>query len=232
MSIKRTRAVDGGVTGAVEGTRLQRKTARAARFALVALAVGGARTPSASALEKPVANPTERTSELRHHGSIFADPLGFAIFGPRIGIEGGGSRVAAAVYGRWFNAGLLSHSLFINSGDDFDFSYGVGVRGRYYAADDMSGWLGGIGVEYIWARAETPSAQILTKSAYVVPQIEVGYRVPLGAWYAGASGGVGYAFKTSGSIEDLPGGTNASLYQVLDKSSVYGTVNVELGVYF
>jgi hypothetical protein len=51
-------------------------------------------------------------------------------------------------------------------------------------------------------------------------------------FYAGATAAAGYAFKLSGSVDNLPGGMNASLYAPVDRSSVYGTASLELGVFF
>ena len=43
---------------------------------------------------------------------------------------------------------------------------------------------------------------------------------------------LGYAARLSGKVDNLPGGTNASSYQANNESSVYGSVGLELGVFF
>lgn len=189
------------------------------------------RVASAAADDKPQLEPTAGSVPVPH-GSIFVDPLGFALFGPRIGVEVGAKRVTGAVYGRWMNEGLLSHSLFLKSGDKFDFSYGAGVRGRYYLSDGMRATHLGLAFEYLRTSIETPSVLIVAKSAYVVPQLEVGYRVPFGRFYLDGSGALGYAFKASGNVDNLPGGNDALLYQASNESKIYGAASLEFGIYF
>jgi hypothetical protein len=191
------------------------------------------RTAAGATEDKPAAqvDPANDKAQVRH-GSLFVDPLGLALFGPRVGVEVGAEHVAAAVYGRWMNEGLLSHSIFLNSGDKFDFSYGVGVRGRYYLGEGLQAMHLGLALEYLRTSIETPSVLIVTKSAYFVPQLEVGYRIPIGGFYLDGSGMLGYAFKASGTVENQPGGSDAALYQASDESRVYGAASLELGVYF
>jgi hypothetical protein len=90
----------------------------------------------------------------------------------------------------------------------------------------------GVAAEYLRTRIENAGAQVATNSSYFVPYAEVGYRLPLGCFYADSSAGVGYALRLSGNVEDLPGGSSASLYQAQDKSSIYGTASLDLGVFF
>src|SRR4051812_936165 len=52
------------------------------------------------------------------HGSAFVDPLGFLLFGPRLGVELGAGQVSGGIYGRWFNPGVLAHTLFLGAGDE------------------------------------------------------------------------------------------------------------------
>jgi hypothetical protein len=173
---------------------------------------------------------TDSTSTV--HGSVFVDPLGFALFGPRLGVEWGTDHLTGSIYGRWLNGGLLSHSIFLGSGDNFDFSYGVALRGRYYLAEGLRALHLGLAVEYLRTRVETPSVLTVTKSAYVVPQFEVGYRIPVGGFYIDGSGAVGYAARASGSVENQPGGSNAAQYSAANESTIYGALSLELGVYF
>jgi hypothetical protein len=43
---------------------------------------------------------------------------------------------------------------------------------------------------------------------------------------------LGYAARLSGKVDNLPGGNNASSYAATNESSVYGSVGLELGVFF
>ena len=166
------------------------------------------------------------------HGSAFVDPLGFAVFGPRLGVEAGAGHFSGALQARWFNAGLMSHSLFAKGDDKLAFSYGLGLRGRYYLPEGLEGAHLGIAAEYLHSRTEQPPLLLATISSYFVPYAEVGYRLAFGRVYADASAGIGYAFRLSGRIENLPGGTSASLYAASDESSIYGTASLDLGVSF
>jgi hypothetical protein len=166
------------------------------------------------------------------HGTAFVDPLGFVLFGPRLGVEAGTGHVTGALYGRWFDEGLLSHSLFLKTNDKFAFSYGVGARGRYYFSDGMEGFSAGLAVEYLRTRVENNTDRTATNSKYVVPYAEAGYRMSFGQFYAGVSAALGYALRASGNVEDLPGGNSASRYSAVNESTVYGQASLELGAYF
>jgi hypothetical protein len=197
-------------------------------LALVSLLLAGrARADDESAGAGIVSGPIPQRS-----GSAFVDPLGFLMFGPRVGVEAGGNRLTGALYGRWFNGGLLSHSLFLQNGDDFAFSWGAGVRARYYFSDGQTGIHAGAGAEYIRSRIETASALIATNSAYLVGYAEGGYRFAFGRFYADLAVALGYAARLSAEVENLPGGTAASSYEPTNKSSLYGTGSLELGLYF
>jgi hypothetical protein len=203
-------------------------------FTGLAVALCSARIAAAESAESTESAPvTAAASEgPAHLGSAFVDPLGFLLFGPRLGVELGSGRVSVAATARWFNAGLLSHQLFDQSGSAFTFSYSVGLRGRYYFADGFAGTHLGVAAEYLRVRQEDSSAGIATNSQYFVPYAEVGYRLPLGACYADLSGGLGYALRTGSSVDNLPNGNRADEYAVVDQSSVYGTASLDLGVYF
>jgi len=207
---------------------------RAFRRATVLLTLAGVTCVASNAGADPEATaPAGPTSgAVTRHGSAFVDPLGFALFGPRLGVEAGGGHFSVAAHARWFNAGLLAHSLFLNSGDSFGLSYGGGLRARYYLVDIDAGAHLGLAAEYLHTRVENSSAQVATNSSYFVPYAEVGYRLPLGSFYADGSAGLGYALRLSGTVEDLPGGSSASSFQAQDESSVYGTASLDLGVFF
>jgi hypothetical protein len=202
-----------------------------ARSAVVVVVLALAIARAAHASEDPsVGIATGTTSD--RHGAVFVDPLGFLMFGGRIGAEAGGSRITGAVYGRWFNAGVLSHNLFLKNGESFGFSYGGGVRGRYYASDNQAGLHVGLGLEYLRTRIENASVRIATTSGYLVPQAEVGYRFARGRLFADGSVAMGYATQLSGSVSNLSGGNSAGLYTAADESSVYAAASLELGVLF
>lgn len=199
-------------------------------IALVTLAVITGRAGNAAAASS---DPDARvTASQTHHGSLFVDPLGLALFGPRLGVEAGGSRLSVAASARWFNAGLLARSLFLGSGDQFAFSYGAGLRARYYLADGLAGAHLGLAAEYLHTRIDNSGALVSTQSSYLVPYAEAGYRLPFGAFYGDASAGLGYAARLSGKVVDLPGGHSASQFAAQDQSSVYATASLDLGLYF
>jgi|HubBroStandDraft_1064217.scaffolds.fasta_scaffold04364_5 hypothetical protein len=192
--------------------------------------LAGADPPPAAAPQpqQPAADPSDP------YGSAFVDPLGFLLFGPTIGVELGHGKISGTVYGRWFSGGLLSQSLFLNSSEkeSFDFSYGAGVRGRYYFGGGLSGPHVGAAIEYLHTRVNDPVDLIATNSSYLVPEIEGGYRFPFGAFFVGGAAAVGYAFEIGSSVDNLPGGQNAASFQVVSESKFYASASLDLGVYF
>jgi hypothetical protein len=186
----------------------------------------------AAADEGPPPASVEGHSPPERHGSAFVDPLGFLMFGPRVGVEAGGGHLTGGVYGRWFDGGLLGRSLFLHDGDSFGFSWGAGARGRYYLGDGHSGVHLGAGAEYLRTRIENARDLIVTTSGYFVPYAEAGYRFAFNSFFAGATAALGYAAKLSGKVENLPGGSGAAGYAAANQSSVYGSAGLELGVFF
>ena len=188
--------------------------------------------PGAESKAEPAEAVPSRAGGVERHGSVFVDPLGFALFGPRLGAEAGAGHFRGALTARWFNAGLLAHSLFAKGDDELGFGYGVGLRGRYYIPEGLEGVHVGVSAEYLHSRVEDQPRLIATNSSYLVPYAEVGYRLAWGRVYADASAGVGYALRLSSNVENLPGGASAGSYQVSDESSIYGTASLDLGVLF
>ena len=188
--------------------------------------------PGADSKAEPTEAAPARTERVDRHGSVFVDPLGFALFGPRLGLEAGTGHFSGALTARWFNAGLLAHSLFAKGDDELAFGYGVGLRGRYYLREGLEGVHLGVTAEYLHSRVENQPRLIATNSSYLVPYAEVGYRLAWGRVYADASAGFGYALRLSSNVENLPGGTSAGSYEVSDESSIYGTASLDLGVLF
>ncbi len=189
-------------------------------------------TRRAVADESPPVAGAKSSAAPEHHGSAYVDPLGFLMFGPRIGVDAGGTHFTGGVYGRWFDPGLLGRSLFLKDGQTFAFSYGVGARGRYYLGEGHGGLHVGAGAEYLRTRIEEAAALIASTSGYFVPYAEVGYRLAFDRFYAGATALLGYAARLSGSVENLPGGNNAGSYEANNESSIYGSAGLELGVFF
>jgi len=188
---------------------------------------------SAAAGEPSSGSATNAPDAPAPHGSVYLDPLGFLLFGPTIGVEAGAGHVTGLVDARWFNMGVLAHSLFLNQGDSFDFSWGVGGAARYYLWTGMAGPYVGARFEYLASRIANAGELIVTNSSYAVPQLEGGYRLALGTrFYAGGTAAIGYAFRLTGTVDNLPGGMNASLYAATDRSSFYGSASLELGVFF
>jgi hypothetical protein len=194
--------------------------------ALSALALSSV-TLRAAAEEQP-----PQTALPERHGSAFVDPLGFLLFGPRAGVEVGKTHLSGGVYGRWFSPGVLAKSLFLGSNESFGFSYGVGVRGRYYLGERLNGLHLGAAVEYLHTRVENRADAMATDSNYLVPYAEGGYRLDLGRFYGDASVGLGYAARLSGSAESLPGGDPSREFSVNDESTFYGTASLDFGVFF
>jgi hypothetical protein len=165
-------------------------------------------------------------------GSVFVDPLGFALFGPRLGVEVGHRHISAALYGRWFSPGLLGHSLFLKTDDEFGFSYGVGVRGRWYFGHNLDRFHLGLAAEYLHTRVENKVSLIGTDSGYLVPYVEAGYRICWGRFYLDPSAGIGYAGRLSSKAENLRGGDPRRDLTVVNESTVYGTASLDLGILF
>jgi hypothetical protein len=184
-------------------------------------------TPVAPPPVEPGATPAP------HHGSVFVDPLGFLLFGPTVGVEAGANRLSATLYGRWLNVGVLANSLFVKDNETFAFSFGAGLRGRYFFADNLQGPHLGLGLEFVRSQVDNAPALIRTKSTYLVPLLEGGYRLPLSSrFYLGGAAAVGYAFKLSSSVENLPGGSSAGQYVATNESTIYGSASLEVGAYF
>jgi hypothetical protein len=84
----------------------------------------------------------------------------------------------------------------------------------------------------VQTRVDDSGNLVETKSTYVVPLVEGGYRLPFSGVYVGAAASLGYAFLASSSVGSLPGGSSAGAFSATDKSTIYGSASLELGVYF
>lgn len=165
-------------------------------------------------------------------GSAFLDPAGFLVFGPTLGVEAGVDRVTGTLYARWFSGGLLSSILFLGPGDKYDFSYGLGVRGRFYFHDGFQGAHVGLGVEWVRTQVENSIILLVLSTNLIVPQLEGGYRWGWRYGYVGLAGSAGYAVRFGWRTDNLPGGNRASTTIPGDPSSVFFAAKLELGVYF
>jgi hypothetical protein len=163
----------------------------------------------------------------------FADPLGFAIFGPTIGGEIGAGHVSGLAYFRWMNVGLVSQELFAKGDDELRFSYGGGLLGRYYFGEELAGLYVGGGLELLSIRIEDETVE---REAYLstwwIPQVEAGYRFAFGQLRVGVGGALGYALVGAHRTEDLSGGEDPELLPVDTESKPYGAAKLELGVVF
>jgi hypothetical protein len=193
--------------------------------AFLALAATPARAEASSPAEAPI-------PQAAPAGAVFVDPVGFLIFGPTLGAEIGLGQYSVVAYGRWLNAGVLARSLFESSTDKFTFSYGGGLKGRYYLNGGLMGPHVGVAVEALKTRTENHSDKVATNNVIVVPEIEGGYHVAFGRFFAGAALGIGYVLQASKSVVNIDGGTQANNFEAKDYSTIYGSAGVDLGVLF
>jgi len=218
---------------------VERKHRVAFRLCLVvACAVGTlgarrARADEAADTSAPVAPPEAAAPA---NGSVFVDPVGFLLFGPTFGAElgvgPGLGQYSVVAYGRWLDAGLLAKSLFESSTDKFTFSYGGGLKGRYYFRGGLLGPHVGVAVEALKTRTESHTDKVATNNLIVVPEIEGGYRACFGRVFLGASLGLGYAIQASKSVVNIDGGDRAKYFDAKDYSTIYGSANLDVGVLF
>lgn len=60
---------------------------------------------------------------------------------------------------------------------------------------------------------ESGVRQVAIDHTIWVPEIEGGYRLGLGRFYAGEKAGIGCAFQASSKVEDINGGTQAAPFR-------------------
>ena len=158
-----------------------------------------------AAEEAPPAAAAEASAAPEHHGSAFVDPLGFLMFGPRVGVDGRqAAHLTGGVYGRWFDPGLLGRSLFLKDGKASPSATASARAGATTSAKGTRGFHLGAGGEYLRTRVENAAALIATLSGYFVPYAEVGYRLAFDRFYAGATALLGYAARLSGQRGEPP----------------------------
>jgi hypothetical protein len=203
---------------------------------VVLLAAGAARADETATTDAPApatdAAPITTTALPAANGSVFVDPAGFLLFGPTAGVEVALGQYSVIAYGRWLDGGLLAKSLFESDTDKFTFSYGGGLKGRYYFGPGLVGSHVGVAVEALKTRTENHTDKVATNNVIVVPEVEAGYRVGFGRFYLGAALGVGYAIQASKSVVNIDGGSRAASFEAKDYSTVYGSANLDLGLLF
>jgi hypothetical protein len=165
-------------------------------------------------------------------GAAFVDPLGFLLFGPTLGAELRVGPASVLVYGRWFSVGMLSNSMFIDGEEEFAFSHGAGLGARYWVGEALSGVHVGVLAEYLSSQIDDETVLITSTDTFFVPQLEGGFRLPLAGFFIGGRAQLGYAIRLTSTIEDLPGGSSANLYEVDDANQLYGSASLDVGVYF
>lgn len=164
-------------------------------------------------------------------GAVALDPIGFVFFGPQLSAEVLLGRVGVGLSARWFNGGYLSHAMFPRDGEDLVFSYGVAAHVRYYFSD-IGGFYGGAALERLQVRIEDPTTQLEAwESTWWVPQLEVGYRYPVGSFFLGGGAACGYAIRGATKTIDLSGGTDP-LGAVDTDNTIYGSLVGEVGIFF
>lgn len=166
------------------------------------------------------------------HGAVMADPLGFLLFGPTVGVELALGRYSVLAYGRWLDAGVLAKSMFEDASNKFRFSYGGGLKGRYYSGPGLTRTHVGIALEVLKTRMDNDTDRVATKNLVLVPEIEGGYRFAFGRFFVDGALGLGYALQVSKSMVNINGGTQANLYEAKDVSTIYGSASVDFGVLF
>lgn len=214
---------------------------RALRFCVAAI---GLSTSAFAAPPTEAAPPSDGTEESAsdgaevagsdgaYQGSVTVDPVGFLLFGPALNADLALGRLAVGAGLRWFSPGLTAKALFLTENDEFAFSYGIAGRAHYFFREPLVGPHAGIALEVLRTRVENDGARIAALSTYVIPMLEGGYRLAFRSLLIGGVLGAGYAAEVASRIEDLPGGTNAAFYEVVDESSLYGLVRLDLGVVF
>jgi hypothetical protein len=201
---------------------------------LLAAGAAHADEPAASDAPAPATAAAPGTTDVASavSGSVFVDPAGFLLFGPTAGAEVALGQYSVIAYGRWLNGGLLAKSLFESDTDKFTFSYGGGVKGRYYFSPGLLGPHLGVALEALKTRTEDHTDKIATNNLIVVPEVEAGYRVGFGRFYLGVALGVGYAIQASKNVVNIDGGNQAANFEAKDYSTVYGSANLDLGLLF
>lgn len=172
---------------------------------------------------------TSETDEQRY-GSVWVDPLGFATFGPTLGVELGGGHFAAGALVRWYNGGLVPN-LSLVEGQRWEFSFALGGRATFYFREGFKGVHLGLSVE--WLRRVLVDEVVLMRVTFnhLLPQFEGGYRWGNSRFFLGLAGSAGFTALLYWKSDNLPGGGFAASY-VPPTFGFLATAKLELGVYF
>jgi hypothetical protein len=212
---------------------IEQETRMTSRLASVALTVITLATPSARAqTDEPAPGASSPAAASPALGAAFVDPLGFLLFGPTLGAELALGQFSVVAYGRWLDVGMLARSMFESGNDKFAFSYGGGLKGRYYFKSGLVGPYVDVAIEVLKTRMENQVDRIAINNFILVPEVEGGYRIALGRFFIGIAAGIGYAQQVSKGVENINGGNQAASYSAKDVSTFYGSGNVDLGVLF
>ncbi len=184
----------------------------------------------------PARSETPTSHEQGLAGSVHFNALGPLQFGLTPTLELGTRRASGLLRLRWMNPGLLSQGLPKEGGDEeLAFSYGAALGVRYYTAPAtaLDGLHLGVWGELLRVRIEDSKVD---REAYntlaLVPQIEAGYRFRFGSFLLGLGGALGYALPLSKETEDLSGGEDPVLREVDFEGQPYGSVQLDVGLYF
>ena len=180
---------------------------------------------------KTETSPTPQSARDKPLGAAALDPVGFVFFGPQLSAELLLGHLGLGLSARWFSGGYLSHAMFPREGEKLDFSFGVAAHARYYFSE-VGGFYGGVALERLQVRIEDNKTQLEAwESTWWVPQVGVGYRYPVGAFFIGGGGACGYAIRGATKTVDLSGGTDP-VGSVDTENTIYGSLVGEIGVFF
>jgi hypothetical protein len=197
---------------------------------VLAFAAGSPRAEEGEPTARPTAAALPSPAAVR--GSAFVDPLGFLLFGPTLGVEIGIGQYSVVAFGRWLDGGWLAKSMFENDTDKFAFSFGGGLKGRYYFGAGLVGPHLGLAVELLKTRTENHVDLVAVNNLILVPELEAGYRYGLGRFFAGVTLALGYAQQVSKTVENIEDGNQADFFYAKDVSTFYATGSLDLGLLF
>jgi hypothetical protein len=84
------------------------------------------------------------------------------------------------------SVGVLANSMFLNDNTKFEFSYGGGLKGRYYFRASLEGPHLGVALEFLKSRTRDDVNRVAVNNLVLVPELEGGYRLRLvgSSWVA------------------------------------------------
>lgn len=187
-----------------------------------------------SATSATAAPPAARPADTHHaSGSATLNVAGFAMFGPVLTGEYGGS-ISGALRVRGFSLGLLSHEMFEKEDRPSELvlhcgGFGAAVRG--YPHEPLKGLYGGFGLDYLYVGFHNEVGQVDTHNYILLVGMEGGYRLDLGGLLLGLGGELGHTFGLDDSCEVLDGSDRLCVKDPIP-SQLYGQAVVDLGLWF